>query len=107
MSAPLDMLNQPIVVGSMIAKAMSAGSSSVKIQIYQVLEIIEIPKTRYRYTSERDAAGKFIRVEVPWMDYKLRAQAVRGSFGSVPTKPSLLEALHSLLVLPQDFLDSK
>jgi hypothetical protein len=106
-SAPLDMLGRPIEVGSLIAKAMSAGSSRVMIQIYRVLEIIEVPRIRYQWTEERDETGKRIRIPEPWTDYRLKAQAVKGSGYSVPTKPSLLEALHSLLVLPQDFLEQE
>lgn len=104
-SAPLDMLERPIEVGSLIAKAMSRGSNSVKIQIYRVLEIMEIPSVRYRYSWSED--GSRISTEEPWMDYKLKAQAIKGSGYGLPEKPSRLEALHSLLVLPQDFLDQE
>lgn len=107
MSAPLDMLGRPIEVGSLIAKAMSRGSNSVMIQIYQVLEIIEVPRTRLQWSGERTETGLPIRVEEPWMDYKLLAQAVKGSGYSLPVKPSRLEALHSLLVLPDNFLEQE
>lgn len=103
MSAPLDMLGRPIEVGSLIAKAMSRGSNSVMIQIYRVLEVTEVPRVRYRYSWAED--GSRISTEEPWTDYKLLAQAVKGSGYGIPTKPSRLEALHSLLVIPQDFLE--
>lgn len=99
------MLGRPIEVGSLIAKAMSRGSNSVMIQIYQVLEITEVPRVRYLWRGERTEDGKPIQVEESWMDYKLKAQAVKGSGSGIPDKPSRLEALHSLLVLPQDFLE--
>lgn len=108
MSTPLDSLGRQIKVGSLIAKAMSNGGSSVKIQIYRVLEIIEIPRTRYRFTEELDENGRRVRVGEPWTDHHLKAQAVSGSgYGGIPTKPSKLEALHSLLVLPPNFLDEE
>lgn len=97
---PKDMLGAPIAVGDHIVLPQAQGGSTIILQVYEILELIETENWSWTYNSQ---TTKYEQGKYP--SWKAKAQVLVSSSKYKPEKPSFIENFRLSLKIPKGWID--